>query len=147
MKQRIQKFFILAFAFSLFFQGSIISAHSGRTDSHGGHHDYKDASNLGSYHYHHGYGPHLHKNGVCPYTSSSSSSSSSYSRKCDKTVQKYQRRLNQLGYSCGKADEHCGSQTKRAIRKFQKRCKLSVTGNLNAKTKNKINQLYRSKYE
>ena len=65
-------------------------AHSGRTDSAGGHHDYKNVSGLGSYHYHHGYSAHLHPNGVCPYssaakttpskpksTSSSSSSSSS----------------------------------------------------------------------
>ena len=43
------------------------SAHSGRTDSHGGHHDYKNASGLGSYHYHHGYPAHLHENGICPY--------------------------------------------------------------------------------
>lgn len=42
-------------------------AHPGRTDSSGGHHDYSNASGLGSYHYHHGYGPHLHDGGVCPY--------------------------------------------------------------------------------
>ncbi len=42
-------------------------AHSGRTDSSGGHRDNKNASGLGSYHYHHGYGPHLHPNGICPY--------------------------------------------------------------------------------
>lgn len=43
------------------------SAHSGRTDSSGGHHDYKNASGLGPYHYHHGYPAHLHENGICPY--------------------------------------------------------------------------------
>jgi len=42
-------------------------AHSGRTDSNGGHRDNKNVSGLGSYHYHHGYSPHLHPNGVCPY--------------------------------------------------------------------------------
>ena len=42
-------------------------AHSGRTDSSGGHHDYKNVSGLGSYHYHHGYPAHLHPGGVCPY--------------------------------------------------------------------------------
>ena len=52
-------------------------AHSGRTDSSGGHKDNKNKSGLGSYHYHcGGYPAHLHKNGVCPYTSKSSSSSS-----------------------------------------------------------------------
>lgn len=60
-------------------------AHSGRTDSSGGHHDYNNVSGLGSYHYHHGYGPHLHPNGVCPYEtlnysgSVSPSGSNSYS--------------------------------------------------------------------
>lgn len=44
-------------------------AHSGRTDSAGGHHDYNNVSGLGSYHYHHGYPAHLHTNGVCPYSS------------------------------------------------------------------------------
>ena len=44
-------------------------AHSGRTDSNGGHHDYKNKSGLGSYHYHCGGHPaHLHKNGVCLYS-------------------------------------------------------------------------------
>lgn len=43
------------------------SAHSGRTDSSGGHHDNKNKSGLGNYHYHHGYSAHLHTNGVCPY--------------------------------------------------------------------------------
>lgn len=48
-------------------------AHSGRTDSSGGHKDNKNKSGLGSYHYHCGGHPaHLHNNGVCPYKSSSS---------------------------------------------------------------------------
>lgn len=55
-------------------------AHSGRTDSSGGHKDNKNKSGLGSYHYHCGGHPaHLHTNGVCPYSSSSSSSKSSTS--------------------------------------------------------------------
>lgn len=45
------------------------SAHSGRTDSNGGHKDNKNASGLGSYHYHcGGYPAHLHTSGYCPYT-------------------------------------------------------------------------------
>lgn len=44
-----------------------VSAHSGRTDAYGGHHDYKNKSGLGSYHYHHGYPAHLHEGGICPY--------------------------------------------------------------------------------
>lgn len=58
-------------------------AHSGRTDSSGGHKDNQNKSGLGSYHYHcGGYPAHLHTNGVCPYattgakqTTSSGSSS------------------------------------------------------------------------
>lgn len=49
----------------------IAEAHSGRTDSYGGHHDYKNKSGLGAYHYHcGGYPAHLHENGVCPYSGS-----------------------------------------------------------------------------
>lgn len=55
-------------------------AHSGRTDAYGGHHDYKNKSGLGSYHYHCGGHPaHLHTNGVCPYGNSSASTSSTKS--------------------------------------------------------------------
>jgi hypothetical protein len=54
-------------------------AHSGRTDSSGGHHDYKNKSGLGSYHYHHGYPAHLHTNGVCPYNNASGSTSNASS--------------------------------------------------------------------
>jgi hypothetical protein len=57
--------------------GSVITAqaHSGRTDSQGGHRDNKNASGLGSYHYHHGYSAHLHPNGVCPYDNNNVTSS------------------------------------------------------------------------
>ncbi len=44
-------------------------AHSGRTDSSGGHRDNNNVSGLGPYHFHcGGYPAHLHPNGVCPYT-------------------------------------------------------------------------------
>lgn len=38
-------------------------AHSGGTDSSGGHHD----RSTGEYHYHHGYSAHQHPGGKCPY--------------------------------------------------------------------------------
>ena len=41
----------------------IASAHSGGTDSKGGHYN----RSTGEYHYHHGYSAHQHPNGVCPY--------------------------------------------------------------------------------
>lgn len=42
---------------------SISFAHSGGTDSNGGHYNHS----TGEYHYHHGYSAHQHPNGVCPY--------------------------------------------------------------------------------
>ncbi len=59
--------------------GQMDYAHSGRTDSSGGHKDNKNKSGLGYYHYHHGYGPHLHTGGVCPYAVSPSSNTTSVS--------------------------------------------------------------------
>lgn len=75
-KIKILKSIILAIILLLSFQTTML-AHSGRTDSNGGHKDNKNKSGLGSYHYHcGGYPPHLHTNGVCPYKSSSSTTSS-----------------------------------------------------------------------
>lgn len=57
---------------SIFIIGMNTYAHSGRTDSSGGHKDNKNKSGLGSYHYHcGGHPPHLHTGGVCPYSSKS----------------------------------------------------------------------------
>lgn len=42
---------------------SIVFAHSGRTDSSGGHYNHS----TGEYHYHHGYPAHQHTGGACPY--------------------------------------------------------------------------------
>ncbi|MDO4326167.1 MAG: YHYH domain-containing protein [bacterium] len=79
--KKVMKRFCIFFIISLLFtttaplpQLSITSeAHSGRTDSHGGHKDNKNKSGLGSYHYHCGGHPaHLHENGVCPYAATTS---------------------------------------------------------------------------
>lgn len=123
-------------------------AHSGRTDSSGGHRDNRNASGLGSYHYHcDGHPAHLHENGVCPYASSSagaassssaansgngsSSNSNSVSRN---TVKKVQKRLNELGYDCGTPDGVMGSKTKRALKKFQRDSGLTADGIIGKKT-------------
>lgn len=67
----------------------VIFAHSGRTDSNGGHKDNKNKSGLGSYHYHcGGYPAHLHKNGVCPYKGGSTSTSTT------KTTTTYATKIN-----------------------------------------------------
>lgn len=129
------------------FHIATVLAHSGRTDSSGGHRDNRNASGLGSYHYHCGGHPaHLHENGVCPYESgagssgstgsaagntSSSSSSNSVSKK---TIKKVQKKLNELGYDCGTPDGVMGSKTKRALKKFQKDNELKADGVIGKKT-------------
>jgi hypothetical protein len=63
VKQRRQSI-ILITAIVLFLLSCVSGlAHSGRTDSKGGHYD----RSSGEYHYHHGYSAHQHPNGVCPY--------------------------------------------------------------------------------
>lgn len=78
---------IVAFTMIIMLFGINSYAHSGKTDSSGGHKDNKNVSGLGSYHYHCGGHPaHLHTNGICPYSStytnkSNSSSNSNNSKK------------------------------------------------------------------
>ncbi len=73
------KKFLLSFILLLLFLMPVTAfAHSGRTDSNGGHYN----RSTGEYHYHHGYPPHDHTNGICPYDfddKTGSSSGSSYS--------------------------------------------------------------------
>ncbi len=59
--------FIILLFILLAFNSVSLYAHSGGTDSKGGHHDRR----RGGYHYHHGMGPHQHTNGECPYSNSS----------------------------------------------------------------------------
>ena len=102
-------------------------AHSGRTDSSGGHRDNQNASGLGYYHYHHGMGPHLHPNGICPYSVKSSSSSATYKAA--------QQELKDLGYYSGKVDGSFGPKSKAALKKFQEDYGLEVDGKLGPKSK------------
>lgn len=76
--KKLQKRTILTVVLCLSLSVTAI-AHPGRTDANGGHRDKKNASGLGSYHYHHGYPAHLHTNGVCPYENSASTSAASIS--------------------------------------------------------------------
>ena len=57
-----KKIFIISILFLMFF-GTCCYAHSGKTDSNGGHYNHY----TGEYHYHHGYSEHKHINGLCPY--------------------------------------------------------------------------------
>lgn len=51
-----KKLLTVIMCIGLLFSNTAAFAHSGRTDSSGGHHDYNNVSGLGSYHYHHGMG-------------------------------------------------------------------------------------------
>lgn len=138
--------------------GPVITAeaHSGRTDSSGGHKDNKNKSGLGSYHYHcGGYPAHLHTNGVCPYSSqaadtssakasSSGSSASSAAASAsaqtassapqqaagDETelIRQVQQALNEKGYDCGEADGIMGPKSTQALMNFQTDNGLTADG-------------------
>jgi len=58
----MKRFFMILFCV-LLVGGVRCSAHSGRTDSAGGHYD----RSTGEYHFHHGYPAHQHYDGICPY--------------------------------------------------------------------------------
>lgn len=137
----IRKILIVSMSLCLSLSSIMSSAHSGRTDSSGGHHDYKNASGLGSYHYHHGMGPHLHKNGVCPYSSSAKSSGTKKSSKYYNvtTVRKVQAKLNKHGCKCGRADGYYGTRTKAAIKKFQRKKNMKVNGKITKTLLKKLN--------
>lgn len=87
-KSKLKILTIILLILSTIFIGINSYAHSGRTDSSGGHKDTKNKSGLGSYHYHCGGHPaHLHPNGVCPYSSTKSKSKSESSKETE-SVQK-----------------------------------------------------------
>lgn len=110
---------------------SVSSAHGHHQDKH------HNNSNSGKYHYNcggHRYPAHLHENGTCPYASSS---------KCSicyrtSTIKKVQKKLNRLGYSCGKTG-YCDKKTKSAIRKYQKKKCIAVNGKINETLLKKMN--------
>lgn len=62
----LKKKVILILISFLILLSTLSCAHSGKTDSNGGHYD----RSTGEYHYHHGYSAHQHPNGICPYESS-----------------------------------------------------------------------------
>ena len=109
-------------------------AHSGRTDANGGHRDNKNASGLGSYHYHCGGHPaHLHTGGVCPYAAASSGSTQSTtsapaSEADTELTKQVQQALNDKGYDCGTPDGITGEKTRTALIKFQEDNNLTADG-------------------
>lgn len=141
------------------FSTSIVSvtseAHSGRTDSNGGHKDNKNKSGLGSYHYHcGGYPAHLHSNGECPYATTSSKTTTSSKSTSGKTtastkskssnsasksvIKKVQKKLNELGYDCGTPDGIMGKKTKKALKEYQEDYDLTVDGVIGKEVKKSL---------
>lgn len=102
---KIKSYIILTFSliFILVFPLSYSLAHSGRTDSNGGHRDNKNVSGLGYYHYHHGYPAHLHTNGVCPYSSTSHVNQTTTTKSNDNYYKKVEQEKNDAKNS-GKND-------------------------------------------
>ncbi len=148
MKRKVSSMLLVV----LLLTSVITYSHSGKTDSNGGHKDNKNKSGLGSYHYHcGGYPAHLHKDGKCPYktttdttksttTSGTKSTNASTTKSASNANQKeinkaIQSKLNELGYNCGEADGSIGPKTKEAIKAFQKDKGLEVDGNAGPKTK------------
>lgn len=109
------------------------SAHSGRTDANGGHRDNNNVSGLGYYHYHHGYGPHLHPNGVCPYVGQATTAKSSSNTIT--TIKAAQQKLKDLGYYTGTVDGSFGPKSQVALKNFQKANNLTVDGKLGPQSK------------
>lgn len=97
LRRKLKKKLLILAAFTVmlsiptfYCEPTVLYAHSGRTDAQGGHHDYKNKSGLGSYHYHcGGYPAHLHENGVCPYTGAGSSSATESSSPAQKEPEHY----------------------------------------------------------
>ena len=81
------------------------------------------------------------KNSSGSNSSSGSSSSNGTCQPGDKgdNVRKVQKRLKALGYLEGNVDGDYGNQTKKAVKAFQQRNGLSVTGTVNSKTLAKLN--------
>lgn len=102
---------VLSLLFILTLTTQCAFAHSGRTDSSGGHKDNKNKSGLGYYHYHCGGHPaHLHNNGVCPYSnnqsSSNTSSSSTFTNSSNNNVNESAKLENEVKNAYTKGFEH-----------------------------------------
>ena len=88
MRKIISLLFCIIFSFT--FLSVYVYAHSGKTDSAGGHYNHQS----GEYHYHHGYPAHSHIDDECPYdfddktdhSSNKSNSSHKYNEKASASM-------------------------------------------------------------
>jgi len=143
MKSKKLASMALCLAIAASINAPVAYAHHG--GHHGGHHSggYSYNYNYGynynythscghSYCINHGYDcssypEHAHPDGICPYNCADAS----YHYYKANTVKKVQNKLNRLGYTCGSADGVYGTQTKVAIKKFQKKKNVTVNGKIN----------------
>lgn len=122
----------------LLFSSNAALAHGGHHN--GGHNNCYSYESQQHYYYCNGHSAHLHSNGTCPYYSSAGNAANSTSKYYKAaTVKKVQNRLNKLGYHCGTANGICGTKTKTAIKKFQKKKGITVNGKINKTLLKKLN--------
>ncbi len=125
---------ILLIILSIISIGVNAYAHSGRTDSSGGHKDNNNKSGLGSYHYHCGGHPaHLHTNGVCPYSSSSSASKSSTSSSSASSAKTTSPVPTTIAVTDIKINENVTSMEEGENKKLTTITTVSTTGEVTAK--------------
>lgn len=100
--------------------------HCGGGGHHGGYgYGYGNCNGGGvCYYYCNGHAAHLHNNGVCPYAQAVQPVQPARSAQAKKTVskstvKKVQRKLNRLGYRCGKVNGVMNVKTKKAVKRFK----------------------------
>ncbi len=143
----IKKLFVLILCAGLLLSSAESSAHHQRYQSGGRHHRSSHDNEHDTKHYYCGGHPaHLHQNNVCPYASDSGT----YNQKATgnsnlsdgsniSKVKKIQKKLNKLGYKCGKADGICDKKTRRAIKRYQDANNLKTSGKINKSLCRKLN--------
>jgi peptidoglycan hydrolase-like protein with peptidoglycan-binding domain len=55
-----------------------------------------------------------------------------------------QQRLKNLGFSCGDENNEVGPRTRAALRSFQEKHGLQMTGEIDEPTKNRLREIYGS---
>ncbi|MCI8306722.1 MAG: peptidoglycan-binding protein [Lachnospiraceae bacterium] len=142
----IKKLLIMLLCAGLLLSAPTSYAHPGEGHHGGGHHN----NNLDEHDYNHYYcggnPAHLHQNGICPYASSSGTYNQKDTKKPNTSannnaskIRKIQKKLNKLGYKCGKADGICDKKTRKAIKKYQDENNLKANGKINKTLCRKLN--------
>lgn len=114
-----------------------VYAHGHGGGHHGGGYGYGNGNCNGygggaapCYYYCNGHEAHLHNNGVCPYAytappvSTPAPAAPAKQTVSKSTVRKVQKRLNRIGYRCGRANGVMNAKTKKAVRRFKRDCGL-----------------------